>query len=150
MKRILFQCICIAIALVFTECGLKQERRLIIAAGEGDMGTVRELLAEGVYVNGKTGIFDYTALYSASYYGHANIAEVLLENGADVNAETGNGWTALRIASQEGYIDVVKILLGYGADVNAESRGGSTALYMATQEGHTDIVQMLKNAGAEE
>jgi 26S proteasome non-ATPase regulatory subunit 10 len=54
-------------------------------------------------------------LQMASAKGHADIAEMLLSKGADVNQpRTDGGATALHAASQEGHAKVVEKLLAYG------------------------------------
>ena len=52
--------------------------------------------------------------------GHKEVAKMLLEKGADVNAQGGRYGNALQIASSRGYEQVVKILLDKDADVNAQ------------------------------
>lgn len=82
----------------------------------------------------------------------AEIAELLIKNGADVNAKrTDDGATALILAAQEGRTEVVKLLLDKGADVNAKrTTNGETALGAAKRTGHIDIVRLLEKAGAKE
>ncbi|KAI1584776.1 ankyrin repeat domain containing protein [Pyrenophora tritici-repentis] len=45
---------------------------------------------------------------------------MLLDAGADVNAQGGDYGNALQAASAEGHEQVVKMLLDAGADVNAQ------------------------------
>ena len=72
-----------------------------------------------------------TALASASGKGHREIVELLLANGADVNANKNNGETALMAASQGGHREVVELLLAKGAEVNFN--GAKTALIFASR-----------------
>jgi ankyrin repeat protein len=64
------------------------------------------------------------------------VVKLLLEAGADVNAQFRDYETALYVASLEGHESVVKLLLEAGADVNAQFRDYETALYVASLEGH--------------
>lgn len=92
-----------------------------------------------------------TALMNAALRGHADIAQILLAKGADVNAKTSSGWTALMAAAAMGHGDVVRILCEKGADVKTRDKDyGVTALRLATDKGHDNIVEILKHAAAEE
>lgn len=78
------------------------------------------------------------------------IISILLSAGANVNAQTTEGWNALIAAANSGSIESVKLLLSAGANINAKDNRGGTALSRAKQAGHTEIVQLLLNAGATE
>jgi ankyrin repeat protein len=75
--------------------------------------------------------------------------KLLLEAGADVDAQTAHGETALMYAAYAGRTEKVKVLLEYGADPNLTNMQGETALKMAKKKGHADIMQLLREAGAE-
>ncbi|XP_001604063.1 ankyrin-3 [Nasonia vitripennis] len=63
----------------------------------------------------------------------AEVATVLLDNGADVNARNKTGLTPLHIALKKGYVDLVEVLLKYNVDPNiAEYENFCTALHLAT------------------
>ncbi|KAF7343797.1 NACHT and ankyrin domain protein [Mycena sanguinolenta] len=118
---------------------------LWIAAAGNLVQTVTSLLNKGPVVGGNT------ELVVASYYGHTEIVCILLENGADVNAEGGKYHrTALQAAAGEGHTGIVCMLLKKGADINAEGRESHvTALQAAAARGHTEIVHMLLEKGAD-
>ena len=54
------------------------------------------------------------------YQGFEAIVKMLIESGADVNAQGGIYGTALQIASERGSEAIVKMLIESGADVNAQ------------------------------
>lgn len=58
---------------------------LTAAANEGAIEVVKALLEAGADVN-DTGMFGETALHTACWYGHADIAELLIQNGASIDA----------------------------------------------------------------
>jgi ankyrin repeat protein len=57
-----------------------------------------------------------TGLHLAAYLGVKIIVQLLLEQGADVKAASGDGWTPLSLASRTSYVEVVRLLLEQGAD----------------------------------
>lgn len=81
--------------------------------------------------------------------------KALLDHGAEVNAQDGNGVTALMgvaYRSQKQDIPTVKELLAHGADVNLRNCLGHTALSLARSHGsyagRDEIVRLLKEASA--
>ena len=65
-------------------------------------------------------------LYYASSQGLAYVADKLLDEGADVNAQGRRYSNTLRAASRRGHGDIVQLLLDRGANVNAHGgRHGS-------------------------
>ena len=115
---------------------------------------------QGLYQEWEKGEFDVnhgfyipeygklTLLIIAALNGHANIVEVLLEKGANVNAVDSEGWTPLHFAAQNGHASVVEVLLEKGANVNAVNSKGCTPLHSAVWGGHESVVKVLIQAGA--
>jgi len=73
-------------------------------------------------------------------YDFTNVAEILLDNGADVNL-----LNPLLIAARTGNQKMVQLLLANGANINATDNTGQNVLQIAEQEGHTNIVKFLKD-----
>ena len=88
-------------------------------------------------------------LYFASFKGLNATARMLLEKGADVNAQGGRHGNALYAASSGGYKEIAQMLLEKGADVNAQGGWYGNALQAVSSEGHQEVVQMLLENGAE-
>ena len=84
-------------------------------------------------------------VFVASQCGLVNVAQRLLESGADVNAVTlGRKYSALHFAACYGHTGVVKLLLENGVDINAlskhdSSRNKRTALHWARQDWGTRL-----------
>ncbi|KAF8344777.1 ankyrin repeat-containing domain protein [Amanita rubescens] len=87
-------------------------------------------------------------LYAATQGGYNEIVKLLLDRGADVNAQGGIYGNALQAASERGRDEIAKLLLDKGAYVNAEGGHYKHALQAASQGGHNEIVKLLLNRGA--
>ena len=73
---------------------------------------------------------------------------LLLEHGADINAQNRVGRTPLHRASFNGALEAVRLLLEHGADVEAKNIVGETALQEAADRGHDNVVKLLREHGA--
>ncbi|CAK6962654.1 inversin-A-like [Scomber scombrus] len=72
--------------------------------------------------------------------------ELLLQRGAKVNCQDGNGRTALSYACERGYLDGVKILVRNNADPEIVDAWGNTALMYGAVAGHYPVVEFLVRA----
>ena len=128
MKRLFLT---IITALAFAGCTPDLHK----AAREGDADRVRKLLDAGADVNVRNankGRLQYTPLHWAAYYGHLEIAELLISRGADLDAEDPAYSTPLYLAAEEGHPKVVEFLISKGAEVNVKSSwSGYTPLHRA-------------------
>ncbi|KAM0513509.1 hypothetical protein ACHAPE_007771 [Trichoderma viride] len=88
-----------------------------------------------------------TALHAASAHGHREIAKLLLEYGANFNAQGANG-SALYAAVKNRFLDIVDILLNEGADINAQGEE-EDMLHTAIENGSVDIIRLLLKHGAD-
>jgi ankyrin repeat protein len=91
-------------------------------------------LAGGADVNAKN-VDGWTPLHEAAFGGRKEIVELLISNGADVNAKhDGFGTTPLHRAAYRGHKEIVELLIGKGADVNAKNANGETPIDWAKGE----------------
>jgi hypothetical protein len=90
------------------------------------------------------------ALREKSSRGYEKMVQMLIDAGADVNAQRP-GWysTALQAAAAGGYKKVVQMLIHAGADLNAQGGWYENPLQVASKLGHGEVVQMLLDAGAD-
>lgn len=92
----------------------------------------------------------WTPLHLAAFFGHPELANKLLDRGADVNARSTNPMknTPLHAAAAGGRTDIIELLLKRGADPNATQEGGWTSLHSAAQAGNRAMVEVLIAHGA--
>ena len=93
----------------------------------------------------------FTALHFAAFWGGVEVARLLLDRGAEVDAH-GRGWmtgTALHSAASNRDADVVEVLLAAGADPGARQSGGWTPLHGAAHNGDARTAGLLLAAGAD-
>lgn len=87
---------------------------------------------------------------AASERGHINIARMLLEKGAEVNAEGPSG-PAFMVASLYGHTEIVQILFENGADVHA---GGFVDTAFAkpppSRQEQSEVLNIILHDGAED
>lgn len=86
---------------------------------------------------------------TAAYRGDLERVRELLEDGADIEAETETSETALMQAAWPGHTEVVKLLLERGAKVDAEDEYGDTSLIKAAYHGRLEVVRLLMEYGAD-
>lgn len=84
------------------------------AAHEGDLATVKRLVASGADVNARDEL-ESTPLHYATNQYHADVMKFLLETGADVNAQQNGDFTALHHAVVANGPEIARILLEHGA-----------------------------------
>lgn len=126
---------------------------LMKAIENGNLKAAQSALRNGADVNEMGRESPYrTPLMIAADEGKENLAKLLVEYGADVNAKDIVGDTALMWAANGGHLNVVEFLVEHGANVNAAATGhicaGSTALIYASEKGHVNVVKYLIKHGA--
>ena len=113
------------------------------AAMNGDVETVRALLAGGADVNVAQGD-GMTALHWAAFQDDHTLAQLLLEAEADVAAATRVGAiTPLSLAASNGSAAMIEALVAAKASVNIPTTTGATPLMAAATSGSVDAVQVL-------
>ena len=112
---------------------------------DDEVETVEYFLDHGANPNLMMG--DKTPLTMTADYDCPNMAELLVNNGADLELAISNGDTALIIGAREGSERTVAKLISLGADVNVKNKNGETAMSVAKTK---QIANMLKKAGASE
>lgn len=96
-----------------------------------------------------------TPLHEACLQGHINVIKILLDNGADIEANDNNEIKPLHYAVYARNKDVIITLLNRGANVDCRDNQGNTPLhyvcgfYRFPVPGQVDMAQILVNGGAD-
>lgn len=87
-----------------------------------------------------------TALMLAAIQNRLDVAQALVERGAEVNQP---GWTALHYAATRGHREMIRFLLDQSAYIDAEAPNGNTPLMMAAQFAPPLTSKLLLEEGAD-
>jgi ankyrin repeat protein len=119
------------------------------SGGKGYEPLVKFLIDNGHEVNTMTERGG--ALQCAAQSGNLNITQLLLNSGANVNAEGGYFGTALSAAATHSHHDIVQLLLDYGANINTNCGVYGNALQAAAASAseNVSLVNLLLRSGAD-
>ena len=115
------------------------------AVATGNVDALRGHVGRGADVNAMS-TEGATMLSIAALFGHRETAAILIEAGAELDAQNEtNGSTAIHGAAAFGRVDIVRLLLDKGADANATTWDGATPLQAAELDWPTTsyIAEML-------
>lgn len=148
---------------------MEQREELLNAVKQGDVTAFEELLRRHPELVTIADEYDKTGLHWAAEKDNLEVARLLLDAGADIEAKTNWGDTPLKWAATLGSAKVADLLLGRGAQgfnlIVAAALGKfddvktmigsepdlsvvSTAMYGAARNGHTEVVKYLLDQGA--
>lgn len=118
---------------------------LHIAAKQGDVEVVKELLQALPELSMTVDASNTTALNTAATQGHMEVVRHLLEvDGSLALIARSNGKTALHSAARNGHVEVVRALLEAEPSIALRvDKKGQTALHMAAKGTSLDLVDAL-------
>lgn len=87
------------------------------------------------------------ALIATAWENDVEIAALLIEAGADVNAKDETVQSAYLIATSEGSLPLLDLTLRNGADLTSLDSWNGTGLIRASERGHAGVVGRLLQAG---
>ena len=121
------------------------------ACALGRTGRAADLLARDARLVDAYSADGFTALGLAVFFGHEEIARLLVAAGADVNRPSRN---AIRVAPlhsavESGSLALLDLLLSHGAHADPVEFLGATPLQSAAARGSREMVERLLKAGAD-
>lgn len=121
---------------------LADEYPLIVAAIDGDVAVIQELIQDGADVNfqNENG---WTATIAAIENAHYEALLKLIELEADLNIQEGDGWTGLMFAAFHGDIDMVEAILSNNGSPLIANNQGAYAHTIARNQNHIQVYETL-------
>lgn len=125
-----------------------KKNALHMAVKRGMLWAVRQLLD---YTLDDTSLLSGTdederqPLHFACLRGHRDIADLLLQRGADIDARGNDRATPLDDACFKGHKDVVKLLISRGANTQIVDKNLWSPIRTAARYEHLDIIEILLN-----
>ena len=116
------------------------ESPLLLAAIAGDLDASPQLPARGARVNGP----GWTPLHYAAAGPNTRLVELLLSQGADLEAEAPNGSTPLMLAAQTGPEATIDLLLRRAADPKRRNQRELQAVDFVRMGGREWLVKRLE------
>ena len=103
-------------------------------------------------VSNGEGFDGFTCLFLAAQSGRAEVARLLVANGAEVNVKLINdegkvSCTPLFFAARSGHTEVAELLIANGSEINAKDENILTPLDYATLEKQNEIIALLRKHG---
>jgi ankyrin repeat protein len=121
-----------------------RDASLLKASSEGDVDTVKRVLATGAKLECRDYKVGNTPLIWAAFNGHVHVMKVLVDKGAHIEAISSDGHkTPLLIASYRGNQEAVMFLLRQGARIDHYNNRGDTSISLASYMNHIQVIDSL-------
>ena len=119
-----------------------------LAAFFGHTDTVRLLLARGADVaQVAKNPMRIQAIHAAVAGPTPDVAKLIVEAGAPINATQHKGWTALHEVVNKKNVELARYFLAHGADPRLQNDDGKSAIGLAADQGSADLLKVLKAQG---
>ena len=125
----------------------KPEISIFDAIRGGNFELVKQHLAAGTDVNMKEYQFEFSSLQIAAQRDLKEIVELLIANGADVNAKDRTNSTPLMVAASKGHKEICALLIAKGAFLNEKTEFGFSPLDYSEINKRTSTAKLLRKHG---
>ena len=106
---------------------------------------INKYISEGGDINFQ----DDNGLTALTVVEKIEIANILLDNNADINKKGRDGYTPLMMAVRRDNINLIDFFIENNADINMFDPEGNTALIVAAKNHKDDIFELLLKSGAD-
>lgn len=120
----------------------RQRFAMLEAAQQGDVATINRLLIAGTPVDARDEQ-NRTGLLAAVEHNRLEAFKVLLDDGANVNAQALNKDTPWLLAGALGRADMLRLMIPKNPDLTVRNRFGGNALIPACERAHIDAIKVL-------
>ncbi|XP_059203598.1 protein TANC2-like [Centropristis striata] len=104
----------------------------------------RLLILGGADVDSRSDVLNNAPLLGVhAHLGHSDAVALLLDLGAQVDAQSQDGLTALGFAAAAGHMDIVSMLSQHTAKVGHVDSSGRCVFVHAAQRGHLEVLRFL-------
>jgi ankyrin repeat protein len=117
------------------------------AVATGNIEVVKQHLADGAPWPIAPAEEGWTPLHLSVQNGKKEVSELLISEGADVNAMNMWGGTPLQLAAREGRKEIAELLIENEADLNVKDKSGLTSLDWAIYYHHPETTDLLRKHG---
>ena len=117
--------------------GIHSSTALHIVAWNGNTAFARLLLEKGANVNGRD---KFGTPLIAAVEDHRDMVELLLNNKADVQMKSRDGFAPIHLAGNK---DIAQLLSDHGAELDTKGYEDRTPLHQAAMRNRNDIVEWL-------
>lgn len=131
------------LALALAEKKYEAAKALMDAGADVSVASGEEKLTPLMIIAAQTGPAEGSIFLPGSTR-PTDIAKVLVEHGADINAQAANGMTALMIAATNNSAPMIGLLMDAGADPAIKNAQGQTAEDVANLNGNQEAAQAIK------
>ncbi len=137
------------IAVLLVELGASIDFHEACALGKLDR--VQQGLASDPSLLDRKSADGFPPVGLAIFFRHPDVAKLLIERGADVNAAAENAQRVAPVHAAAAVCDrdTMRLLLDRGADPNARQQSDVTALHGAASRGDIEMARLLLDRGAD-
>ncbi len=96
-------------------------------------------------LEGRRKQYGFTPLVTAAFAGHVAMVELLIANGADIEAVDDYGDSSVNVAAYAGHVEAIRTLVDLGANPDSPNSQGATALTYAQDRGHPEAAAYLES-----